>query len=284
MYDAKGDLYIKAENLKSLVSQLESDYGSYLPKEIATAINTFVSKIDNQWIRISSDDMKTYSDESSQTQKCINNAISDFKKNQTDTKQITDLYQKDPFINMDKKLSEQNGSVGYQLSMNYSNLSSFGIGFVKTNLYKSLASCDKTITTPTEKEITDSVDAMQKAENESKKTATVTHTVWVSTWGHQITKFETKAIGVGDYSKMSADFKFEPQFNENFTIPAPAKYITFTELKSYMDDMSNAINDYYNSYYSSSSYDNTVDYSSSTDSTSVNNLFNLVSPQLFNKL
>ncbi|MEI6850359.1 MAG: hypothetical protein WCK26_00145 [Candidatus Saccharibacteria bacterium] len=277
LYDSKGDLYVKVQDLKSIVAELKTTLGSGMPQSVIDAIDKFVNKIDGVWIRVSSDDMKTYSDSYSTTQKCLNKAVDNFKKNQNDTKEVTNLYQKNQFIAIDDELGETNGSSGYLLSLNYTALKSFAKGFKSTKIYTDLKACDSSFNIDEEQ--------IQEPEKSSDDTSEVTNKIWISTWGHQITKFETKVSGKGEYSKNLALLTVEPKFNQTVTVSAPKDFITLTDLQTYIEEMYDSIYSSYEASINDTSYDTNSDYpaASSIDSTKNGNVFDILLNQFTNK-
>jgi len=241
LYDDKGDIYVKASELKPIMAELYNLFP--MDQTISESVDKFIDKIDGQWIRISSDDTKAYSQEYSKTQKCINIAITEFEKNKSDIKLITDQYQKSPFIVIDKELGIKDGNFGYQLSTDFSASKDFIIGLKATKLYKDLVACDSNY------DISDN-DIKSVKEPSTNNYATIVSTIWISVWGHQITKFETNVTGIDEFINNSAIFTIEPIFNEKVEIVTPESSISLTELQSYLKelygftDSGYSINDY----------------------------------------
>jgi hypothetical protein len=222
LYDGTGDLYFKVGNLTNLVSQVKGSMGIPEASTFSNAIDQLVSKIDGVWIKISSQDLKPYSTDSSKADTCVNNTLKEFRGDKSAIDQVTDLYVKNPFIVVQKNLGQANGSFGYQIEVKNSELKPFLDSLKTTKIYSELHSCDSTIVIDTS-----SMSTTNTTDNNN------TVNLWVSTWSHQMTKLEASGTDSGTTGSMT----ILPKFNQSVSITAPSSSITLTQLQSYIQTL-----------------------------------------------
>lgn len=222
LYDGSGDLYFKVGNLAGIVAQAKTSIGLPQTSPISTAVDKLVAKIDGTWVRIASSDLKQYSTDTATSDTCLNDTIKKFKNDKSAIDEVTDLYVKSPFINVEKNLGQVDGSFGYQINISNPKLKTFLDSLKNTKIYNSLHACDKTFVIDTSNMSTkDTTDA-----NNTVK-------LWVDVWSHQITKLEFN----GTDSGTTGSATILPKFNQSVTITAPKTSITLTQLQSYIQDL-----------------------------------------------
>ena len=204
-----------------------------MPSDALTskAIDKLVKKIDGVWIKISSDDLKQYSEEYSVTQKCFNDTINKFKNDKESNSEITELYRNNQFIIIDKELGQKDGSFGYEMTNNNTVLKKFIIGLIDTKIYKALHDCDKSfIIKPNDIKIDELVinnDSNAKVE------------LWIDVWSHQITKMYAS----GKDGTTTITTTILPKFNETVSIKAPESSISLTELMTSVGELFEAFSE-----------------------------------------
>lgn len=227
VFNTKGDLFVKIEDIKALVTELEAAIGiKSTDKAILAAVDKMVEKVDGTWIKITSDDLKKYGENYAIGKTCLNNTIDKFKNDKKAVAEITDLYNKNQFITIDKNLGQQDGSFGYSLKGDDATLKSFAKGLQNTTIYKSLHACDDSFAINS-----DDIDISNGSDGK------ITSELWVGVWSHQITKF--KLDGKKDNSSLATTIK--PIFDQTVDIKTPASSITLTELESYISDVFESI-------------------------------------------
>jgi|GEM_PF-768924 len=244
LVDKKGDLYFKVDGVAEIVAEAKTSYGSYLDAKTNTSIDKLVQKIDNTWIRISTDDLATFSQEYSTTKKCINDATEKFKNDKIAITEVTDLYIKNPFIVIKKELGQKDGSFGYEIGYDEKSGTSFGKSLQNTKIYKELNKCDSNTFS-----IDDNTDSGtlpyedQNYDSESSTKDVITYKLWVNIWSHQITNFEVNAKTSSKYSSdtQSGSFYIKPDYNRKVTIDTPTKSITLSELKTYIEELTTSM-------------------------------------------
>ena len=222
LFDKNGDLFFKVEKLAGIVAELKSSMGLTTTSPLTTAVDKLVAKIDGTWVKISSNDLKQYSQDTANAKNCVNDTIKKFKDDKSAIAEISDVYNKNQFIVVDKDLGQKDGSFGYQIRSDSKVLTSFEEGLAKTKVYEYIHSCDSTID-------------IKSLESTSTSTTSGSSTVklWVDVWSHQITKIEANGTSDGTTTSMTVS----PKFNQTVTITAPDKSITLSELKLYITDL-----------------------------------------------
>jgi len=223
LLDSKGDLYFMVKDIKSIVDKFKEEYGIYLTPDISSAIDKIVAKIDGTWLKVSSDDLSTYSEDLKKSKECINSSLNKFKNDKTMALEVKAVYEKNPFIIIDKELGFKDGNFGYEVKGSNQNLKNFLDGFKETALYKDLNTCDSNIKIDT----TD----MDPSEDISENAPTVT--LWVDPWSHRISQISVKD-NEDDYDLSLTTLM---QYDKKFDITAPSEYISLSDLQSYVEEL-----------------------------------------------
>lgn len=224
----KGDMYVKVTNATELVTMLLSSLSvGQTPAEVTQPINDFASKINDKWIKISAEDTKALSQETSDAQKCTQNAMAKFQQDKAMTAEIGRLYEKNRFIAIVKDLGEQNGSKGYELKGDNAKLKAFILGLKDTQIYKDMNACDKTF-------VIDEKDLASLDKEEEVKTTTQ---LWVNTWTHQITKLSMVSNEADNKSSMVV----EPVFNQTVSIDIPRDTKSVNDVMTDFQKMQEAV-------------------------------------------
>jgi hypothetical protein len=219
--DTKGDLYVKATDVDKLVAPLEDQGAALLTDDMKQMINDFVAKVNNHWIKISTDDVKTFSDSLAKGEKCMHDTVAKLQGDKAMSSELSDLYKKHKFIDVSKKLGSKDGSLGYELKSNDNEAKLFMAGLKNTRFYKSLHNCDSEITIDEGDVTSGSDDSHSKIE------------VWISRWTHEA----TKVVMSTDGSEASTT-TFEPTFNKSMTITTPSPSKSVKELEKDIQDFS----------------------------------------------
>lgn len=218
LMDDKGTLYFKLKNVKGLVESFRAT----LPAESQSMFDQFIAKIDDRWIKVSSDDMKDFSEEYSRSQKCFTDTIEKVKNDEAMSNEIANVYKKNKFLTITQDLGSKDGSMGYSVKTN----ADAGKGFVKelknTKVYASLKDCDSSFSIDENDIKTDN-----KAADETKIE------VWVSQWTHQI----TKVILHDETGPDTGNILFVPTFNKPVSVTAPKDAVTLDELKTEIESL-----------------------------------------------
>ncbi|HEX7483674.1 MAG TPA: hypothetical protein VF281_00830 [Candidatus Saccharimonadales bacterium] len=212
----KGDIYFKVKNIDELVQ----NYRKAVPATSQPLFDKIVAKINDKWIKISSEDLKSYSLEVATAQRCIGET---FKKAQGDSKlksEVVDIYKKYPFIVIDKSLGSKDGSLGYLMNIDQTKAHSFSIAFQKTTIYKILRACDKNF----------SLNVGESASGQKMNQNTPVE-LWVNNWTHHITKI------VASDKQKTTSLTVVPRFNQPVNVVTPTDATTLEQLQKDVQEL-----------------------------------------------
>ncbi|HEY8885930.1 MAG TPA: hypothetical protein VIM31_00295 [Candidatus Microsaccharimonas sp.] len=250
--DKDGNLYFKLNDVKTLLTQVAGE-GVDL-----SAFNTVITKVDGQWIKISSSDLKSVSDEYSKTQTCATDALKSLDQKAA-TDEITAVYKKNDFIAVGDKIGVKDidgvASLGYKVTLDEAKAKTFYTALGETKVGKALTACDSSFSFK--------AGDLDSSTDTSKTTNDIQ--VWSSRFGHQLKELDITSKD----QDTTATIVWNPTFVKGVTVSAPTTSIPFSEVTT---DAENALTDYYTSLYSSY-------YSSglTVDTTSMQQAFKLTS-------
>ena len=231
LFDDKGDFYFMVKDIKSIIDKMKQEFGYSITPDMSLAIDKIVAKIDSAWIKVSSDDISTYSEDLKKSKECINTTLNKFKNDKSMASEVKTVYEKNSFIVIDKELGFKDGNFGYEVKGSNQNLKGFLDDFKETSLYKDLNSCDSNIKIDT----TD----MDTSEDISENAPTVE--LWVNPWSHRISKINVK----DNDEKSNPSLVVLTQYDKEFSITAPDKHISLSDLQSYIEEL---MESFYSSY------------------------------------
>jgi hypothetical protein len=213
------DIYLKVANVDTLLA----DFEAQLPVSARQVVTDFVKKINDQWIVISNEKIKTFSDAYAKMQKCTQSVVEKIQSDKSYSSEIVDLYKAHPFLKITKELGSKDGSLGYEVSDNQKEDKAFSEGVKNTKAYKMLHECDSSLTIDTQET--------------SGTTSTTTVQIWVSRWSHEITKITANDKDDDGTTAIS----FEPVFNTGSEVKAPAKAKSVDELMNDIQQLESAL-------------------------------------------
>ena len=212
LLDANGDAYVKVKDINELIG----NYRTAVPAASLPLFDKIIDKIDDKWIKISAEDIKSYNADFAALQKCSGAALEKIQNDTATKSTLLDLYKKYPFVVIDKSLGVKADSLGYSLKINHDVSKSFTTDYKKTAFYKDLVKCDASYIV--DKDIVE----------QSAATDGATVYVWVSRWSHVLTKIEMR--DEGRTSKTNASI--ETDFNRPVTVEAPKNASTLEKLQN----------------------------------------------------
>jgi len=236
--DKDGNLYLKVNDVKKLLTDVagaEADFSVF---------DEVISKIDGQWVKISSEDLKSVSEEYSKTQECTTNALKSMDEKATQD-EILAVYKKNDFIVIGDKIGVKDiggvASIGYTVTVDETKANAFTKAFGETKIGKALTACDESF---------DFSEINNTTSDDSDTETTVE--IWSSRFGHQL-----KELGVTTKDdEATAKIVWNPTFVKGVTVTAPEKSVP---LKEIITDISEAYGDLYSSTYSYE-YDSAAEY------------------------
>ena len=230
--DKDGNLYFKLNDVKALLTQVAGNGADF------SAFNDVITKVDGQWIKVSSDDLKTVSDAYSKTQSCTTDALKSLNDKAV-SKEITDVYQKNQFITVGDKIGVKDiggvASLGYNVTLDAAKAKTFYTTLGDTTVGKALTACDSSLTF-------EASDLDTSTSTDSKTTSKIQ--VWASRFGHQLKELDVTAKDADTTIK----FVWNPTFVKGVTVTAPASTVSVSEV---VKDIENDFSTYYSSVNSS---------------------------------
>ncbi|MBC7942967.1 hypothetical protein H7X68_00495 [Candidatus Saccharibacteria bacterium] len=217
LVDASNDLYIKFDKVSGIVTELKSQLGTFaLDPALSSTIDKFVSKIDSTWIKVSSADLKDFSGTFANSKTCLQDTMKKLKDDKPAISELTNMYEKNSFIVVDKKIGSKDGSLGYKVKGDPKAAKDFAEGLKTTQVYKTLKECDKTF----------DIDSSDFSKNFDTGDGTIE--LWVSRWSHQITKWTFSSKSDGE----TTTGVITPTYNQPVKIVTPSSSTSLTQLKT----------------------------------------------------
>lgn len=217
--DGKSDIYLKVANVDSFLA----DFKAQLPVSTQGLVSDFIKKINDQWIVISNDSVKSFSDAYAKMQKCTQATFDKIQSDAAYSSELVDLYKKHPFLKVTKELGSKDGSLGYRVKGDTVAGRAFGEGLKNTKAYKMLHDCDDSF-------------AIDTSES-SSTTSTTTTEIWVSRWTHEI----TKVTASDSDTEGTTSLTFEPIFNKDVKVTAPKDAKSVDELMNDIRQLESSI-------------------------------------------
>ena len=208
-----GDLYVKLSKLDTIASELTRLVDQTTGTSSASYIQKALAKVDGTWIKVSSEDLKTYSDSLATSQSCFTKVSEKYKNDSSVINEIGTLYQKNQFIVVEKDLGIVNGSIGYQLKADDAKTKAFAESLKSTKLYTALHDCDETFT----------IDPKALVDNGE---VADTYQLWANQWTHQLTKFGVQSTSGG----ATLDATISTDFSKAVTVDIPSNTTTLAQL------------------------------------------------------
>lgn len=208
-----GDFYFKIKNIDELIN----NYRTAVPAESQPLFDKIIEKINNKWIKISSEDLKKYNEDVAKAQKCMTVAVNKIQDDAATKSELMTIYKNHPFITIDKSLGGKDGSFGYVLTSDKEKAKTFATALKNTAVYKTLQKCDSSFTIKED-------DLLKQDDKKGNKTDVE---VWVHQWTHQITKVVLK----DDSTANKTNIAIEPTFNHPVTITSPKDATTLEQLQ-----------------------------------------------------
>lgn len=194
--DKDFNMYMKLKDAKKTAAQLEDAFFSASPdakslnaeqkaeakKMIAGYVDPVVSKLDNQWVKVTKDDLKQIDPKLEKLQPCIAETATMFVNDREVKNQLTDAYMKNEFLKVEKELGNKNGSIGYTLGIDKEKANKFGEATKDSKIAKKVKDCAE--------QVGSSTDRASKNVNEQTADATNEINVWIDQWSHKLTRVE----------------------------------------------------------------------------------------------
>jgi hypothetical protein len=220
----EGDLYVKVENAQELIdSYLSAFMGASAD---TSAFDGLIQKVNNNWVKISKDDLGTVSEEVEKTQACYQDLAKQLSENKAWSDQLSSLYKSNIFIVVKEKLGAKSvngtGSLGYLLDFDKAKAASFATGLADTDFGKGIKECDDSI---------DFAEVAKSLTEAEEDTSTARIEAWVSRFGHEFTELRYSDNNDSGDGVMVLN----PTFNKEVTITTPSESVSFQELQTELE-------------------------------------------------
>lgn len=219
-FSNEGDMYVKVNDAKKLADAFEEQAG---PGVSLDPFSKVIEKIDGTWIKIGKEDLKEAGEEVRTAQKCFADITKSLSSDEAFRKTVTNetekLYKENRFITVDDSLGSRTiggqDSMGYKISADRTKADAFFTGLASTALGKKMLACD------------DSIKFDEFADNYNKNSNSEPQVeLWVSRFGHTLTEASLKSSD----SKATGSIVFNPVFNKDEKVSAPAESISLSEV------------------------------------------------------
>lgn len=212
IFDRSGDIYFKIGKLDTVASQIFGQAKS-------TAIDDFVNKINNKWIKITNDDIAQASTSYSYVKNCVAETANKLNDDKSALNELINIYAASPFINVDKQLGQKNGSIGYNLKIDGTLEKNFFDNLKKSKTFASLPGCSDNLNVAIE-----FIEDSLKSDVDAVSGVTE---LWVDSWSHQITSIVFKGT---DDDGINLSTTIKPVFGQIVDIDTPTDSVTLAEI------------------------------------------------------
>lgn len=219
------EFYFKIENLKKTVDTLVANQPEF--KLYTSTLDPIISKLDNQWIKVTKDDLKQFGMVDEQKVDKCSAAVQNLKLSKDDKKQLKKLFKENQFIVASEKLKTEKAadesSFHYKLDFNDKAAESFAKQVIEM---KSLSTVKKDCGIDQK----DIEEGFKKSTTEEEKNdVKPVVELWVGKKSRRPTKFKVTASD----KEFTLDFNTELKLNtKNVTVEKPTDSISVNELKA----------------------------------------------------
>lgn len=214
LFADNGDIYVKVKGLSEL---LTSVFGS---ASLPASYSSFVTKIDDKWIKISSKELSDLDASTQKSKDCSEKLLEKTKTDKSLVKEVGDVYRSNQFIVVKDKLPSKNGSLGYSISGDKSVYKSFVSGVEKTSLYKQAKECNGNSL--------DLSSFLGSADSSSSSDTKSTMEVYVGRWSHNLTSLKVADTG----KDTTAALNVNTNFNKDVKVDIPSTSMSISDLKA----------------------------------------------------
>ncbi len=245
MYTQDGTMYFQLNGLADAYKELSKDSAgqTYLTDQQIEGIK----KLQDQWVKVTIDDIKKASQEAGTMYKCVLDAYKKHKDD--DSKPMQDMYRANPFISVKEKVGTKDGNIGIKLNFDAEKYKAYTKAAEDTAMYKDLMACSKSKTTSSD-------TSTKNIEEITDKTSV---TAWVSEWSHELRSVDYSSSFGSGKDKVDLKGSVAVAYDKNNTVTAPSGTITIDEFMNrthaltmgVIDDMT-YVDPYYSDSYSDS--------------------------------
>lgn len=190
------NLYMKLKDARQTATKIEDAFFETSPemksltpeqkvearKMVASYVDPIVNKLDNQWVKVTKDDLKQIDPKLEKLQPCIAETANMFVNDGEVKNQLTSAYTKNEFVKVEKELGNKNGSIGYTLGIDKEKAKKFSEATKDSKIAKKVQECVE--------QMGGSSDRTSKNMKDQADDATSEVNVWVDQWSHKLTRVE----------------------------------------------------------------------------------------------
>lgn len=246
IYAKNGDVYFRVKNLKQaldkfsamVVDQMVESYreeGQEPPKEAVEQMRAYMTqtlqpvvfKVDNQWVKVSVEDMKKIDNKSSEEYKCTQEKMKKLYSDKQTIDQIVAIYHRNKFLVVKEQLGIKDGSLGYVVDIDDTKSEGFGKEFEQLPAYKELLACTKSMAGPEDK----------KDEKSNGSSTTGRVELWIDQWSHSITRIKGDAAVKAGGEESKFTMNLATRFNQPTRITLPSDAMTIDQLNKEIEGL-----------------------------------------------
>lgn len=222
-----GDMYFQLTGLvdafKSYVQAAGSSAG-----DVPDSFYTALAKLQDQWVKVSVDDMKTAGAETGAMYQCV---IDAYKKHKDDsTKPVLEAYKSHSFLVKKDDLGTKDGRIGYKLGIDMTKAKEFSKAVADTDLAKDMKNCSSSGEL---QDINDTVDS-------SAAGADATLNVWIDQWSHELKSVKYNGTMDDSTTKITYNGTMDMGYSSTVTTKAPDSSISMEEYGKRFEDVMNS--------------------------------------------
>jgi hypothetical protein len=228
-----GDAYAELKNLKGAydiflneVSQVQQPTDPVAIQQRAALTNffdsvltPFVERIDGQWLKFSSGDVKKLNNTLGVQYECIQKTLQSLKADDGKLKELGQAYQNTRPLSVKERIGEKDGSVGYRVELDADLMREFSAELETTQLYKDLDKCSIGGLNP--------LDTTSLNESKTKLTNAE---FWINKDTRQFTRIVFKVTDEMGEKNTSRTFDIAMKMNVPVTVSAPKESIPYIDV------------------------------------------------------
>jgi len=223
-----GDVYFAFSHFDTLLSLVEGL--GVLPSGSTSSLTSFVGK----WVKLSKTEIDSLSGSAGSVATCLQDKLKDSAHAEAARTEMINLAKAHQFLIVAKELGTQNGSVGYNLSIDLPQLKAFLAGFIDTKTFDDYTKCaGATSALPAKAEVLKTIDSL-KATDFAAAMKGVTISLWADQFSHKLTKYSI------DIKQPTLDVAVEvkPGGDRSDQVKIPTETISVAQLQSMLAGIS----------------------------------------------
>ena len=212
---ADNALYFKINNVTDAINAIMESQDA--AGEMPAAYLDMIAAIEDQWVKVTVDDIKKNSDTAGSELECTINVMK--KQNADSNKAVATLYKNNPFIVVKESLGVKNNQLGYKLNIDEAKAKAFGKSLEETQAFKDMKACS-----PSEDVLPDDLSTVDSAITDN-----TAYTVWIDQWSHELKSIQFTGESGSGSDKTKYDGTVNIAYDPNAKVEIPTGVISFDE-------------------------------------------------------